>query len=136
MIERIEQDGKLLALIIRNEFEGDGANFFTSEDNPLQLGIFKHRKGVEIRPHTHKPSTRTIDAVQEVLHIQYGKVGVDFYDGTGVKVLSNILNKDDTILLIAGGHGFKMLEDSKIIEVKQGPYSGVEKDKEYLEVQK
>lgn len=32
------------------------------------------------------------------------------------------------MLLAYGGHGFKMLEDSEIIEVKQGPYAG-ENDK-------
>jgi hypothetical protein len=35
----------------------------------------------------------------------------------------------DTIFFVAGGHGFTMLEDSKIIEVKQGPYFGKDKDK-------
>lgn len=134
MIEKIEWDGKRLAIIIRNGFEEDGVNFFTSTDNPIQLGILKHRKSVEIRPHVHKSSTRVIDSVQEVLYIQYGKVKVDFYDEDGEKVMSDVLNRGDTILLIAGGHGFKILEDSKMIEVKQGPYSGVEGDKVYLEV--
>ena len=41
---------------------------------------------------------------------------------------SSILEQGDVILLADGGHGFKMLEDSEIIEIKQGPYSG-DKDK-------
>ena len=134
MIDRIEWDGKLLALIIRSGFEEDGANFFTSNDNPLQLGILKYKKGIEIRPHIHKPSKKVVDGVQEVLHIDYGMIAVDFYDGSGEKVVSRILNSGDTILLIAGGHGFRILDDSKMVEVKQGPYFGVKEDKEYLEV--
>ena len=41
---------------------------------------------------------------------------------------STILHAGDVILLADGGHGFKMLEQSEIIEVKQGPYCG-ERDK-------
>ena len=42
------------------------------------------------------------------------------------------INKGDIIILFEGGHGFKILEKSKIIEVKQGPY--VEgKDKKIIE---
>ena len=37
---------------------------------------------------------------------------------------SRILNQGDVVLLAYGGHGFEMLEDSEMIEVKQGPYAG------------
>ena len=35
----------------------------------------------------------------------------------------------DIILLVSGGHDFLMLEDTEMIEVKQGPYAG-DDDKE------
>ena len=41
---------------------------------------------------------------------------------------SRILVAGDVVLLARGGHGFEMLEDSELIEVKQGPYAG-DKDK-------
>jgi hypothetical protein len=28
------------------------------------------------------------------------------------------------IVLVSGGHGFEMLEETEMIEVKQGPYTG------------
>jgi len=133
-IEKIEHNGKIFALIIRSKLEIDGVNFFTPKDYPFQIGLLKHKKGYEIKPHIHKPSNKIINGVQEVLHIEYGKVEVYFYSDNGEKIASNILNTGDTILLITGGHGFKIKEDSKIIEVKQGPYQGFEKDKEHLEV--
>jgi hypothetical protein len=37
---------------------------------------------------------------------------------------SRILSSGDVLLLAFGGHGFQMLEDCEVIEVKQGPYSG------------
>lgn len=133
MIEKIEANGKVIALILRRELEMEGVNFFTEEANPIQLGILKHRQGARVKPHIHKNFPKTISEVQEVLHIQYGKVEADFYEETGGKIKSTILNEGDTILLLSGGHGFNILEDSKIIEVKQGPYYGVGGDKELLE---
>ena len=132
MIEKVEWQGKTLALILRARFDKEGVNFVTAEDNPIQLGILKHRQGVKIKPHIHRASAKVINSVQEVLHIEYGRVEVDFYDD-GEKIRTTILNMGDTILLISGGHGFDILEDSKIIEVKQGPYEGVERDKKLLE---
>ena len=132
MPERIEFNGKLFALILRKEFEEDGANFFTSKESPLQLGVLGHKQGAEIKPHIHKNVPRTIERVQEVLHLAHGKVQVDFYDEEGKPLGSSTLNTGDTILLTDGGHGFKMLEDSKMIEVKQGPYLDQETDKRHF----
>lgn len=134
MIETIEWNGKKFALILRKEFKAEGVNFLTAEDNPLQLGILGHKQGTKIKPHIHRSSPKTINEVQEVLHIEYGKVEVEFYDAAGKKVADTILRGGDTILLLLGGHGFNILEDSKIIEVKQGPYHGVGEDKKYLEI--
>jgi hypothetical protein len=39
---------------------------------------------------------------------------------------SRVLNSGDIILLANSGHGVVMLEESEIIEIKQGPY--LEKD--------
>ena len=132
MIERVEYGGEVLALIIRQNYEPEGVNFVTAEDNPLQVGVLKHQKNSKIKPHLHKSSPRIINAIQEVLHIAYGKVEAEFYGGDGKKVGSSILNSGDTIVLLSGGHGFNILEDSKILEVKQGPYRGVEEDKERI----
>lgn len=132
MVERIEHNGKLFALILRANYESEGVNFITSEDNPLQLGILIHKQGSIIKPHTHRNLPKTITTVQEVLHIQSGKIEAEFYESKGKKIASTVLDSGDTILLLSGGHGFNILEDSKIIEVKQGPYGGVEADKERL----
>ncbi len=132
MIERIEYQDKLLALVLRASYGPEGVNFLTPEANSLQLGVLKHKQGHQIKPHVHKSPAKTVKEVQEVLHIEYGEVEVGFYDDKGEKVRSIVLRPDDTILLISGGHGFDILRDCKIIEVKQGPYYGTEADKERL----
>ena len=99
----------------------------------MQLGILKHRRGSQLKPHIHKSLPRVINEVQEVLHIEYGQIEVVFYEGAGKMSGSTILNSGDTVLLLSGGHGFNILEDCRIIEVKQGPYMGFDEDKEYIE---
>ena len=54
------------------------------------------------------------------------KVRVDYFDDNKNYLESRVLNKGDVVLLSGGGHGFYMLKDSEIIEVKQGPYAGDE----------
>ena len=131
-IERIEWKGEILALILRSNYEPEGTNFITSGENPIQLGVLKHRQGTKIKPHVHKNIPKIINDIQEVLHMEYGKVEVEFYDSANTKIGITILNSGDTILLISGGHGFNVLEDSKLIEVKQGPYYSVGEDKERI----
>lgn len=85
-------------------------------------------KGYSIEPHIHNPVPRKVVYTQEVLFIRKGKVQVDFYDDDREYLTSCILEAGDVILLAHGGHGFEMLEQTEIIEVKQGPYAG-DKDK-------
>jgi len=136
MIEKIEWKGKVLATVLRKGYDEEGVNFITSPDDPLQLGVLKHRGGTRIKAHSHKNNPRVIRQIQEVLYIEYGKVEVEFFDDKGKRVAGRILNSGDTILLRSGGHGFNVLEDSKIIEIKQGPYYGAEKDKERFDRKK
>lgn len=132
MVERIEHNDKLLAIIIRASYEKDGISFFTPDDFSQQLGYMKREKGYVIEPHVHNPVTREVVWTQEVLYIKSGKVRVDFYDDSKNYLESEIVITGDVILLASGGHGFCMIEESEIIEVKQGPYSG-DRDKTRFE---
>lgn len=132
MAEYVKYKDDILAVILRRGFSKKGANFFTSPADCLQFGVLEYEKGKDILPHEHIRVKREIDLVYEALFIQEGKVEVNFYNRDKQKVDSRILNAGDIILLKNFGHGFKLLEDSKIIEIKQGPYLGKESDKKYL----
>ncbi len=118
-----------LALVIRSDTVTIDVHFFTPDDFSQQLGLLIHPKGKIIRPHQHKPIRRVITQTQETLHVRYGLVEVDVYDFEARKVATVQLREGDTILLAAGGHGMRVLEDAQILEIKQGPYLGVD-DKE------
>jgi len=124
MIEKIERDGIVYAIIIRHSFVKEGIEFFTTNDYSQQLGYMNRPEGYIIVPHRHNLVERKVVMTQEVLLIKSGKVRVDFYDDVQHYFGSKVLTTGDVILLAAGGHGFEMLEKSEIIEVKQGPYCG------------
>lgn len=128
MIERIIHEEKELAIIIRNDHHEPGIHFLTEDDYSQQLAYMSHPSGHIIEPHFHNLVSRTIRYTQEVLVIKKGKLRVDFYNVNKVCIDHAILQAGDIILLCAGGHGFKVLEEISMVEIKQGPYVG-ENDK-------
>lgn len=128
MIEKIAHNNLVLGIIIRSNYSKQGIEFFTNDNDSQQLGYMNRPQGYEILPHRHNIVQREVHLTQEVLFIKSGKVRVDFYSNEQDYLESRILTTGDVILLADGGHGFFMLEQSEIIEVKQGPYCG-ERDK-------
>lgn len=124
MIERIHNKNSLLALILPHDFKEPGIHFVTPPDLSQQLAYMSHPTGKTIDAHFHNPVAREVHYTQEVLFIRKGRLRVDFYDEDCNYVESRILQAGDTILLITGGHGFEVLEEVEMIEVKQGPHVG------------
>lgn len=124
MIERISHSGELMAVIIRAAFSEPGVSFFTPNELSQQLAYMRHPAGKVIQPHVHNPVPREVHFTQEVLFIRKGVLRVDFYDNVQNYLDSRMLNCGDTILLASGGHGFEVIEEIEMIEVKQGPYAG------------
>lgn len=128
MIEKIENNSELYALIVYHTFAKSGISFFTPDEFSQQLAYMSHPAGKSIQPHIHNPVPRQVSYTQEVLFIKSGKLRVDFYDEQKNYLTSRELQGGDVILLAKGGHGFEVLEDLEMFEVKQGPYAG-EQDK-------
>jgi len=84
----------------------------------------KHPQGKIISPHLHNPVPREIHFTKEVLFLRKGRLRVDFYDDDRNYLESRMLGTGDVILLSDGGHGFEVMEEIEMIEVKQGPYAG------------
>lgn len=125
MIENIHsEDGRLLALIVSHRYDKPGISFFTSGELSQQLAYMRHPAGKIIEPHVHNPVTREVHYTQETLFIKRGRLRVDFYNHQREFVQSRVLESGDVILLVEGGHGFEVLEELEMFEVKQGPYVG------------
>ncbi len=128
----IKKKDRILAMILRNNYNENGVKFLTPDEYSQQIAYMHHPKGKVIDAHIHNLVHRNVVLTQEVLFIKKGKLRVDFYDDYQDYLESCILNEGDTILLASGGHGFKVIEEVEMIEVKQGPYSG-ENDKTRFE---
>ena len=129
MIEKIIYKKKKLALIVRGKYrKKKGITFFTPNESTQQFGYMKHKKKHIIKPHVHKKRLAKIYYTTEVILILKGILRVDFYAQFRKYLFSKVLKSKDIIMLISGGHGFKVLKDVEMIEIKQGPYSLI-KDK-------
>lgn len=124
MKEEITIGGSLAAVILRAEFDEPGIQFFTPNSFSQQLASMSYPSGKVIPAHTHNPVAREVMHTQETLFIRKGKVRVDFFTDEREYVTSRVLGAGDVILLVAGGHGFEVIEKLSMIEVKQGPYAG------------
>ena len=124
MIEKIQNQKKLYALIVRSRYrKKKGINFFTDKNATQQFGYMNHKKNHIILPHRHNKRQSKILLTTEVIIILKGMLRVDFYSDKEKYLFSKRLYSNDIIMLSSGGHGFKVLKDTQMIEVKQGPYS-------------
>ena len=128
----IRKKDRLLAIVIKDKYTCDGVDFITPGEYSQQVACMHHPKGKRIDAHIHNMVHRNVVMTQEVLFIKKGKLRVDFYDDYEDYLESKILDEGDVILLVSGGHGFTVLEEVEMIEVKQGPYSGDADKKRFL----
>jgi len=128
MIIEIKYQNQVLAIIIPHDFHESGIHFFTPNELSQQLAYMNYPAGKIIPAHVHNPIPREVKYTQEVLFIKKGKLRIDFYNNQQEYLESRVLESGDVILLVTGGHGFEVLEEIELIEVKQGPYLG-EQDK-------
>jgi mannose-6-phosphate isomerase-like protein (cupin superfamily) len=127
-VHHLIYEGQFMALLLSDKFEENGIHFFTKDDYSQQLAYMRHSAGKVISPHVHNPVPRSVEYTQEVLFIKKGKLRVDFYTPSREYIGSWTISTGDVLLLATGGHGFEVLEELEMIEVKQGPYAG-DKDK-------
>lgn len=119
----------MYALIVRKKFSSKGLTFFTPDELSQQLAYMNHPTGHIIDPHIHKKVKREVRYTQEVLFIRKGILKVVFFNEEKEEFAQSLLYEGDVLLLVKGGHGFEIVEDCEIFEVKQGPYAG-DNDKE------
>ena len=125
-IEEIYAGEQLLAVIIRAALDPPVTTFVTAESLPQQVGFIVYPAGGEVVRHVHRPIRRVLEGTSEVLVIREGSCEADFYDDSRAFVATRELARGDIVVLVAGGHGFRILEDTTFLEVKQGPYTGLD----------
>jgi len=125
MIEELRDGHRVLACIICAGHRAEETKFVTPPEWNQQVGFVVYPAGASIPRHRHCPMRREIVGTGEVLIVRSGRCELDLFADDDRHVLSRELRAGDVLILIAGGHGFRMLEDTVLLEVKQGPYTGL-----------
>jgi uncharacterized protein with PhoU and TrkA domain len=113
-----------LAYIIRGDLMPSRTTFLTPPQFKQQVGFVVYPAGGEIQRHVHRPLSRHLIGTSEVLIVRRGRCEIDIYNDDRELVATRELREGDVMLMVGGGHGFHMLEDTVFLEVKQGPYTG------------
>ena len=123
-VERVTWNDRLLAYIIRASFCADNTTFLTPAEFKQQVGYVVYPAGGEIARHVHLSLERHLVGTSEVIIVKKGRCLLDIYNDDRELVATRELGAGDLMLMVGGGHGFRMLEDTVLLEVKQGPYTG------------
>ena len=124
-VELIGSRDQPLAYIVRAQADSETTRFLTPDTLNLQLGFVVYPAGGEIARHVHRPVERVTRGTAEAVLVRSGRCELDLYDDGGARIASRELRAGDLALIVGGGHGYRMLEDTVLLEVKQGPYTGL-----------
>lgn len=130
-IEEISAAGRTLAIIIRAQVSPSSTTFLTPAEYKQQVGFVVYPAGGVVERHTHAPLERRLVGTSEVIVVRSGRCELDVYDDSHALVATRALEAGDVMLMVGGGHGFRMLEDTVLLEVKQGPYTGLEEKERF-----
>jgi len=131
MIEHITWNGQPLCYIIRAGLNPEQTTFLTPPEFKQQVGYIVYPAGGVIARHVHRPLERHLVGTSEVLIVKKGHCLIDIYNDDRELVATRELYPGDIMLMVGGGHGFRMLEDTVLLEIKQGPYTGVDEKERF-----
>ncbi len=130
-VEIISWEGHPLTYIIRSQFLPSETTFLTPPEFKQQVGYVVYPSGGEITSHAHRAIQRHLTGTSEVLIVRKGRCLMDIYNDDKTLVATRELSAGDLMLMVGGGHGFRMLEDTVFLEVKQGPYTGIDEKERF-----
>jgi hypothetical protein len=133
-MQEIRINNETVAIFHKKAEWKEGLDFLTPNETFIQAGTWWYQKGKQLRSHLHITNERTAERTQETIVILSGKVRVDLYDDNRKIFHQEELVAGDIGVILKVGHGYQILEDNtKVVEVKNGPFISVEKDKIFLD---
>jgi len=130
-MEPIMWEDQILAYLIRGTVAPEKTVFPTPPALEFQVGFVVYEAGGVIAAHRHVPLSRNIERTCEVIVIRKGRCEVDIYNDDRQVIATRELSTGDLVIIVSGGHGFRMLEDTVLLEIKQGPYFGLDEKEQF-----
>ena len=118
----LDKNENLVCIHIKDIDSLEGKAFLTPKDLTLQTGVLFFPKNDHVQNHIHLPRSSNIKNTIEVLFIVEGCCEIYIYDNEKNFLDSFISKTKDIVIFVSGGHGISFIENTKILEIKQGPY--------------
>lgn len=126
----IEKNGMVLARHISTTDLAEGLSFYSKDEEYIQVGSWRYNQGKELLAHIHNEVKREVLRTQEVLLVTQGKVKACIYDLQERLAEEIVVQAGEILVLLQGAHGYTILEDdTRVIEIKNGPYLGADVDR-------
>jgi hypothetical protein len=107
-----------------------GLTFYSNPDDFIQVGLWNHPVDSVLNSHIHNIHSKKSDRTSEALFVLSGSIHADIYNDECKLLESTIVTAGELLVCIAGGHGYRILsENTKVLEIKNGPYPGPEIDR-------
>jgi len=130
-VEHISSNGTSLAYIIKAAIDPKVTTFLTPSELKQQVGFVVYPAGGEVKRHVHRALERHLIGTSEVIVVRKGRCEIDIYNDDRQLVATREILSGDIMLMTGGGHGFRMLEDTVLLEIKQGPYTGIDEKEQF-----
>ena len=129
-VKEVKKDDIVLARLVKAEEWNEGLGFYSKDEEVIQVGTWQYDSGKQLMKHIHNEVDRVITRTNEVLYVVSGKVKAFIYDLDEKLVEELTIDAGDTLILLDCGHGYEIMADNtKVIEIKNGPYLGAETDR-------
>lgn len=130
-MREIIKDGVLLARYITPEDIKPGLISLTNDDEFLQVVAWGHyEKGKYLQDHWHNEFERSAMRTYEAVYVVKGAIEARLFDLDCNLVETLIVRQGDILILMESAHGYTILEeDTTVLEIKNGPFMGVDMDK-------
>ena len=124
-----DREGTLLAYWIPADFP-EGLSAYSDESDFIQVLTWRYPAEKLLQAHSHNDVDRSALRTQEAVIVMSGKLRANIFDDHRRPISTLEVGEGECMVFLAGGHGYEILaDDTRIYEIKNGPFLGVEKDK-------
>ena len=128
-IKNIIYNDELYSSIFDLNNISEGLDFLTNDESFIQVGTWKYEKGKILDAHYHNTFERKSFITQEVVLVLEGNIICNLYTKDRNFIATEEINQNQFIIQYQGIHEYEIMKDSKILEIKNGPYFGPDKDR-------
>jgi len=132
-IKEIEHLGERYAIVLDTSLSPEGLTFVTEDEDYIQAGLWKYKKGTNLSAHYHNYFERSSYRTSEVVFVVEGKIECTIFTEEGDLIWKDTLEKGQLIIQLQGAHEYNIVEDATVVETKNGPYFGPEADRTRIE---